>query len=631
MSMEILQRRSARSAWWLVGLATTALALFGCGGSQGSGDSIAGNGGSAGNASGAACSDCGTLLVGLTDAEGDFLSYSVDVLSIALQRPNGASVETLPTTTRIDFAQLTELSDLLSVTTIAAGDFVGGKIRLDYGNAEVFVEKNGEIVRANVVGEDGQPLGVTELDVRLADRDHLVITRGRAAFLAIDFDLAASHDVDTTRSPPVVTARPYIVAEARPVDEKELRVRGTLVGVDTGASSYTVDVRPWHRGDGNLGRVTVHTTATTAFEVDGVATTGAAGLAALAAKPTGTLTVAFGSLDPANREFTAKIVHAGTSVSGEGLDAVHGNVVSRSGDRLTVKGAFAVRRDHRADFRRTVIVEIGPGTKVLKTGSTEALDPTAISVGQSIVALGTLNEPAAADTPPTLDATTGRVRMLVTALHGSVNSVIAGQLNLQLRAIDRLGIEMFDFAGTGVTAASNANPADYEVLTGTLSLAQLAPGESAKVLGFVAPFGSAPPDFSGRTVIDRRDLPATLGIGWGIEGTNAPFLSMGPTGLALDVANADIGERHFLLVGMRRIDLTTLAAGPTLAPADGRTLFGISEPGHVELFASFAEFVTELSVRLGAGDAAVALTAYGSYDAGSNSLNANRISVHFAE
>ena len=162
---------------------------------------------------------------------------------------------------------------------------------------------------------------------------------------------------------------------------------------------------------------------------------------------------------------------------------MHGNVVSRSGDRLTVKGAFAVRRDHRADFRRTVIVQIGPNTKVLKSGSMETLDGGAISVGQSIVAIGTLSEPASTATPPTLDATAGRVRMLVTELHGSVTSVVAGQLNLQLRAIDRLGIEMFDFAGTGVTAASDANPNDYEVLTGTLSLAQVAPNEAAKVLG----------------------------------------------------------------------------------------------------------------------------------------------------
>ena len=531
--MEISTIRTARGARALLALAATLLALAGCGGSGG-GDSGAPNAGPAnGSAQSASCAngDCGTLLLSLTDADGDFVSYSVDVLSIELKRPNGASVETLPKKVRVDFAQLTDLSDLLSVTTLAPGDFVGGTIRLDYSNAEVFVEKNGEVVQALVVDENGEPLGRTELEIRLADRNHLVITRGRAAFLAVDFDLAASHEVDIATTPPLVKARPYIVAEVQPVDEKDLRIRGALVSVDPAAQSYTIDVRPWHENDGALGRFTVRTTAQTSFEIDGIAATGAAGLAALAQKPAGTMTVAFGTLATLSRDFTAEIVHAGTSVSGETFDAVHGNVVSRSGDVLTVKGAFAVRRDHQAAFRRTVLVKLGPDTKVLKIGSMQVLGADAISVGQRIVAIGTLREPASSDpalaSPPTLDATGGRIRMLVTELHGTVESVVAGQLTMNLRAIDRLGVDMFDFAGTGVTPAVDADPAHYEVGTGSLALLQVAPGEAAKVIGFVAPFGSAPPDFEGRTVIDRRELPDVLGIGWGEDGTTAPFLGMG--------------------------------------------------------------------------------------------------------
>src|ERR671912_68271 len=145
--------------------------------------------------------DAGTLLVSLTDADGDFVGYAVDVLSVSLQRRDGGTVEVLPGSTRVDFAQLTELSDLLSVATLAPGEIVGGKIRLDYGNAEVFVEVNGQVVSASVVGANGAPLGVTELDIDLAAREHLVVTRSRAALLALDFDLAASHDVDIARSP----------------------------------------------------------------------------------------------------------------------------------------------------------------------------------------------------------------------------------------------------------------------------------------------------------------------------------------------------------------------------------------------------------------------------------------------
>jgi hypothetical protein len=604
---------------WLAAIAGFGLA--GCGGS----------GGSASSPPPAGDADNGTLLVSVTDADGDFVSYSVDVLSVTLERRGGGTVEVLPARTRIDFAQLTDLADLLAVATLAPGDIVGGRIRLDYGTAEVFVEQGGQVVAANVVDAAGQPLGVTELTIELAERERLVITRGRAALLALDFDLAASHEVDVARSPPVVTARPYIVAEVEPVTEKQLRLRGALVSADVGAATYTVEVRPWFQPLGSHGRVTVHTTPTTAFEIDGVATTGSAGLAALAQKPAGTMTVAFGTLTTLDRRFTAEIVHAGDSVSGERVDAVHGNIVARSGDRLTVKGAFAVGRDHATRVHRTAIVMVGPDTRVLKTGSPGAvLDATALSVGQHIVAFGTLVEPSTPAAPAAFDATNGRVRMLPTHLHGRVNRAVAGQLDLELRAIDRLGIELFDFAGTGVTAALDADPANYEVATGSLSLAGVAPGQAAKVIGFVAPFGSAPPDFEGRTVIDHRSLPAVLGIGWGTTGTTAPFSSMGATGFVLDVDNPSIGARHHLLVGGRVVDLTTLAMPPTLAPSTERALYGISVGRDVRLFTTFAEFSTAVALELSAGKAAVALAASGRYDEASVTLTARHIAIHFA-
>jgi len=611
---------TATRAVWLAALA--AVTLAGCGGSSGSSDSP--------QTPNTPTASTGTLLISVTDADGIFVSYSVDVLSVTLQRRGGGTVDVLPASTRIDFAQLTDLSDLLSVATLAPGDIVGGKIRLDYGNAEIFVEQNGQVVRANAIGANGTPLGIVELDVQLAERDHLVITRGRAALLALDFDLAASNEVDLTTSPPVVTARPYVVAEVTPVIDKELRLRGTLVSTDTQAGTYTVDVRPWFRPDGNHGGVTIHTTSSTTFEVDGVTATGSAGLAALARKPTGTMTVAFGTLAFQDHRFTAEIVHAGDSVSGEGIDAIHGNIVSRNGTQLTVKGAYAVRRDRVAHLRRTVIVNVGPNTKVLKTGTPGvALDATALSVGQNIVAFGSITEPASDTTPATFDATSGRVRMLPTHLHGSVNGVLSGQLNLTLRAIDRLGIDLFDFTGTGVTQAQDANPTDYEVATATLPLANVAVGQPATVLGHVRPFGSAPADFEGRTVVDHRALPTMLGIGWGETGTNAPFSSMGSTGFVLDIGNSSIGARHALIVGRQVIDLTLLATPPTIAPTTGRALYGISVGRDVRLFSSFNEFSNAVAAQLALGNA-IGLVALGSWDEGTSTLRAHHIAMHFA-
>ncbi len=612
------------AAWW-VALAASALSLVGCGGS---------GGGSTAQTSGCTTSgtDCGSLLVGLTDADGDFVSYSVDVLSLTLERANGATVEMLPASTRVDFAQLTDLTDLLSVATLAPGDIVGGTIRVDYTNAEINVEVGGQVVPANVVDADGNPLGVTDLQIQLSNRDHLVITRGKAAFLSLDFDLTASNTVDITQSPPVVTAQPLIVAEVAPVTQKQFRVRGALAGVDTANSSYTVDVRPWHHHDGDFGPATVHTTDATTYDIDGAPYTGGPGLDALAAIPTGTMTVAFGTLDLTTHEFTADNVLAGTSVSGEGLDAIHGNVVSRNGDELTVVGGYVVGHDHAPHFRRSVVVTVGADTVVRKTGSATDLDKDAISVGQNIVALGAFTDASsdpANPTPATLDATEGRVRLDVTRLEGTVTQVQPGQLNLHLRGIDRLGPEMFDFTGTG-TSGQDADPSDYEIATGTLTLSSLAVGEAAKVLGFVTPFGSAPPDFEASTVVDHANLPAVLGIGWTNGGTTAPFLSMGTDGLVLDLGNANLGERHHLVIGRQVIDLTTLTTAPTIVAADSRTMFGVWEPGHAELFSNFDDFVTALTTRLGGGQAALSLVAEGSYDDAASKLAAHRIVVQFA-
>ncbi|NIW23136.1 MAG: hypothetical protein GWN29_00420 [Gammaproteobacteria bacterium] len=555
---------------------------------------------------------------------------------MSLQRPDGASVEMLPAATRIDFAELSTLSELLASAFVAPGDLVGGSIRVDYTNAEIYVESGGGVVLAEAVDDAGAPLGVVDLQIELDDRERLVITRGRTAFLSIDFDLAASHDVDLGFTPARVTTRPYLSAEVRPLDEKELRVRGPLVDVDTTAGTYDIRVRPWHRRDGDFGTFTVYTTPTTTFEIGDASYTGAPGLTALESLGAGALTVAFGTLDVTNRQFTAEIVHAGDSVGGDRFSAVHGNVVARSGDTLTVKGALAVHRDRPAHYRRTVLVEIGDNTRVSKVGDAmAAFDKDDISVGQRIVAFGQFTNPQVASDDPLgpdialiLDATQGRVRMLVTRLHGTVNSVVPGQLNMRLRGIDRLGIDLFHFAGTGVNAMADADPLDYEVATGTLALNALEVDKPARVFGFVTPFGEAPPDFIGRTVVDHRDIPAALGIGWGLAGTATPFSSMNPTGLVLDMSNPQIGGRHHLLLGRELVDLFDLAGPATIAPAGTRGLYGIWEPGHIEQFADFADFHDEVVNRLGAGSNAQALAAYGTFDESSLTLSARKVFVH---
>lgn len=623
-------------------LTAVMLCLAGCGGGSSGTGPAAASSQSCVPGSATASAECGSVVVALTDAEGEFTSYTVDVLSITLDRANGSSVELLPSEVRVDFAQLTDLSEIIGTASVVPGVYTGGSIRIDYSDAEIYVEAGGSIVPVKVFDDNDilltqdSPASVIDLDIRLPDTDRLVVTRGRVALLSVDFDLAASHIVDTTTDPATAVASPYIVAEVRPVEEKEIRVRGALVNVDVDAGTYDIRIRPWHLHNGDYGVFTVATTGTTEFEIDQLAYTGPAGLRALAAEPRGTVTVAFGVLNLADHRFTAEIVHAGDSVGGERHSAVLGNIVSRDGDRLVIKGAVAIRRDRRAHFHRTVIVDIGPGTKVTRIGDPhEPFDKDDLSVGQRVIVFGDFVNPTVdnsdrfgPDVALILDATGGHARMLVTHLLGRVNEILPGQINVELRTIDRLGVTLFDFGGTGGTELLDADPANYEIATGTLPLAVIEYDRPVRVLGFVTAFGEAPPDFRGRAIVGPRDLPAALGIGWGEAGTTAPFSVMTSTSLVLDLTNPGIGERHHMLLGREIVDLFDLPSSPSIEQSGPPRVYGISDPGHIELFKNFPDFVTELAARLAGTDRARSLAAYGHYAEIGNRLTANKIVVH---
>ena len=273
----------------------------------------------------------------------------------------------------------------------------------------------------------------------------------------------------------------FIVAEIFPIDEKEIRVRGPLVVVDEDAMSYTIALRPFHERDGDFGRATVYVTEDTEFEVDEVMYVGVDGLRALAAAGPGTPTVAKGTLDVAARKFTADLVLAGTSVPGIDRDAVVGNVIKRDGNFLTIRGATIVPSDRRAHFHDDVVVEVGPDTKVFKDGDRLAdLSIDAISIGQRVTIRGNQPMPTTDALAPQVlfDATEGIVRMHITNLSGIVNTTMPGQTDITLHSIDRRRVEIFNFAGTGMSADLDADPDNYEVATGNLTLADFSAGQA---------------------------------------------------------------------------------------------------------------------------------------------------------
>ena len=606
-------------------LLTTAL-LAACGG--GGSASMGGGGGGVSGCTGG----CGAALLTLQDAAGDFQSYTVDVVSIQLTKASGAAVETLPATTRVDFAQLVNLSELFTAGQIPAGDYVAASITLDYANASILVDDgNGGSATLSPVDANGAPItGQVKLDVKLDNRNHLVITPSRTARLALDFNLAASNAVNLGAG--TVTVNPVIQADVVPPATEPVRVRGGFASADTAANTYVVNVHPFHLGSTTLGQLTVHVTDSTNYEIDGTAYAGAAGLAQLSQEPANTITVAFGTIDTATLTFTANRVLAGSSVESATSDRVQGVVTSRSGNTLVVRGGTIDLRDHSFRFLRgNVTVTVADATKVTEAGDASAHAIGDISVGQRITAVGTAMVDASTGTA-TLDATSGRVRLEVTSMWGLVTGTVASPLTLQLQAIEGRDPSRFDFTGTGATPATDASAAGYLVDTGSLSLAQLTAGAPARVFGFVLPFGTATTsDFGARTIVSYSQVESLMSVNWVMPGSTMAFPGLTANASSLDVDLAGSGMIHSLRTGPLVVNLYSLASVPQIvASASGSHTgyaIGHSRSHTIDNYQAFSDFIAALAADMNGTTSALAIAASGQVDAASNTLAADHVAV----
>jgi hypothetical protein len=545
--------------------------------------------------------DPGKVQIAITDAAGDFYSYAVDVTSVALKRADGAVVETLPTRTRVDFAEYVELAELFTVRRVPIGTYAGVRLTLDYADAQILAENDaGEAVAVVAVDEAGATLTSLTVDVDFGPNDRFTVRPGVPAHVTLDFDLAASHRLDSTANPAEVTVSPVMFADARLNDDRPYRLRGLVESVDEAGSSLVLDLRPFDRRDGDYGEVTVQLTDATQYLVDGRHFTGGAGASALAELDLPAPAMVVARVDRATRSVTALQVFAGGGERGASDDVVRGHVVARSGDSLTVLGLLADRDEDRAFFSRSITVDMDDATTVSKEGA--GLVATAdVSVGQRVDIVGD-HDTGIGDAAHLVAR---HVRLRYTDLAGTV--VQASPLVLDLQAFDRVPVNRFDFTGTG------SDPGHYGADTGSLGLAGIGAGEPVRVRGFVAPFGSAPPDFAAVTVINATQMPARLGVSWQLPGSRAAFAALDATQILVDLDDPALGLLHHVRRAGVVTDLTTLGADLTVAPAAlGR--YAVVAPGSITVYASFTEFTAAIAQHMGLGSGALILGAGGRFD-----------------
>ena len=626
--------RSTFGRGLLLGLcALGALTLAGCGSSStGTAAGMTSSGSPA--TSQMACADCGTAMISLTDAPGDFVSYIVGINSLTLTRADGQVVQTVPATTRVDLAQLVNLSEILSAEQIPAGSYTSATLTLDYTNAVLVVDtSSGDVTipAADILNAHGQPLtGTVAVTLNLANSGPLVITPGTVSNLALDFNLAASNSVDLTATPITVTVNPSLTASLTPDTSKEIKVRGPLVSVSTSADDYMIDVSPFHDADDGFGELTVNTTAATSYLINGTAYTGSAGLTALAALPADTLTSAYGTWDRTAQTFTASVVDAGSSVIGVAGDSVKGMVLARSGDTLTLSNALVflplgADGDGLFGFQRQMTVMVGSGTTVTEQGQTGTLPLADLSVGQRARFIGTFSASTSTTSMMsgttsggTLDATRGTVELLPTNGVGLLSSSSSGLMTVNLQALGNVNAGALTFTGTGVASGSDATAAAYQVaIPSSFSTASLTTGLPVSFTGFVAPFGAAPPDFTASTVVSSQQARAWLTVGWSGSGDSAPFSVLTSTEMLLDQSTLAGAASAALHIDWTTLDPASLGSGLELVPNTSMNAFQAFAIVHtssktIDTYGTFADFTAALMSDLGSGSA-LRLTAIGTY------------------
>jgi len=571
--------------------------------------------------------NCGTVLVGVTDADGDFLSYNVAVTGMELTRADGTQVSVIPTTQSVNFADYVEISELAAAATIPAGIYTSGSITIDYSNADIQVEKSGDAVAANIIDAEGAPLTSETLQIKLDEANRLVVRRGRPAVIEVDFNLAASHSVDLQTEPVTITTEPFIVAEVDPVFRKERRIRGPLLEVNQDESYYRIAVRPFHRTEGRFGGVSIGVEEQTIFDIDGEAYIGSEGLSQMANLDPETPTLTLGKFERSSDGLKAIMVLAGSSVPGTDMDGARGVIVARSDNNLTVKGASLVRTNGETAFNQEVDVLIADTTNVSKNRRfQDEVSIDDLSVGQAVSILGTFTEQGGVST---LDASEGFIRMRLTSASGHSLPDDGQNLNMDLQSLHGRAPDQYNFAGTGIDETVDADASNYEISVDNGVITNLEAGDPMRVLGFISPFGSAPADFNASTVINYSESRSQLVANWPLGEEVIAFSEITSEQLTINIDNGTEEGLYKLVQGGIRTDLSELNSAVSLSPIADRGLYTIKDENSIVTFSNFADFTNYLQLKLDEGMSIDLMHAIGGFSSDTNTLSALKIAIKF--
>ena len=508
----------------------------------------------------------GTPVITMGDLtnSGDFMSYIINIDAITLTRSDGTLVTPLVTPESVDLARLNSITELVEAPAVPEGTYTSGSITLDYTSTQgVWLNLNGQTQSASAANPSGTGMTTVGVTVTFDPAHPLVVTQNQSVRLQIAVDLTASNELTTPTAPAVVTVQPFVTMSVAPVDATVMRLRGLFVTTTDVSSGFYMNARPFYDLVSSLGAVIVHTNAQTYFNINGSVYTGAAGLSAIATQQQNSPLVVYGTLADLSGitpTFNATQVYFGQIQESQLAYYFTGTVTARTGDTITLRAADALTPLGSTLYIDSVPVTLGSGTAVFEDGvATPGLTIANVSVGQQITVAGQPVLDTTGTVIVSLDATTGLVRLRPTTLWSTLNA----DNTQDLLSLGRFAPAAMTFTGTGTSGP--ATPTAYVVDTSAVPPGPTpTTGQLLQVQGGVTPFGTAPPDFTARSMTPGPNTLQTLVVNWTNGGSANPFTSASDAGLVVNLADADLGATHEIRTGPAPLDLKTLPASPLI-------------------------------------------------------------------
>jgi len=566
-----------------------------------------------------------TLTFAITDsASDDIESFTVEVTQIRLQKLGGALVDVLTTPATVDLATLKDVGQILSVGNVPVGTYLSADITLDFTNSECMLV--GQTTPATLLDVDGNPLtGTMTVPIHFGS-DRLICPVNRHKLLEFDIDLDQSMTTDTAGN--TATMEAAFVMHVDPATPKPLLAVGTLVSVDTVASTFVMEVRTL--AGTLLTQATLHSDAATIWHIDGVSSLGAAGLASLGAAPAGTWVQVVAAIDPFLPQFDAVYVEAGTGTYNGGSDIVEGHIVDRVGGAgtdpvLTVRGHSTDAAHTTLQFDATFTVSASfANTKLVREGVDQAFDTDHLNVGQKVRIFGSL-------TGLTMDATsaTSVVKLLPTRVLGfAAGPPGLGVLTIDLFRVDLRPEIQFTWAGGGLTPP---DPNAFEIEVGTLGTGLgIVAATPVEARGFFPPIDDATEDFDASSLTNRASAPSLVMIRNRAGGMNVLVSAFPAVIEAALVGVPGVGEFAILDEGF--VGVTNLPALPTpslVASVAGPRFYVLRDKvlDTSTMYLTFSSFSAAVDNAIAHGADIAQITAIGRYTVSTNRIEAQIATV----